>query len=226
MASNKAFNFSKQPGNPYHTGTYGFFGPNSFTSLITFRSIGPHPGFGRIFSVKPSSDYDIAMRWTPHPGLGEVFVYTGAAWQYFDPAPQEPAGIDMYPAPTLPSGNPKTSDFPAYNIFAVRYNAPSTPGRWTGWHKRNSGGTGVGVSCVEPTPSTQPRAPSNRWGVMGSSPGSTSCTQTINGYFSEAIFMGKAQPGGNVNELTEGILQYYNSLELGPPFQGDLFWEI
>jgi hypothetical protein len=61
---------------------------------------------------------------------------------------------------------------------------------------------------------------------MGSSPNSTSCTQTINGYFSECIFMGKAQPGGNVNELVEGILQYYNSLEFGPPFQGDLFWEI
>ena len=86
---------------------------------------------------------------------------------------------------------------------------------------RDPGGTGFMIGQNEPSP-TQPRTGSTRWGVFGNPGPDTGSNENINGRFSEALFLGKAQPSGNMHELAEGILQYYNKAVGGG--QSDIFW--
>ena len=86
---------------------------------------------------------------------------------------------------------------------------------------RNPGGTGFQIKQNEPSP-TQPRTGSTRWGIFGNPGPDTVSNENINGKFSEALFMGKTQPDTNMNELAEGILQYYNINPVSG--QHDSFW--
>jgi len=114
---------------------------------------------------------------------------------------------------------------PAFIITGVRYNAPSTPTRWNFRNFSNPGGTAFGQTQYEPSPITQPRAGSNYWSVFGKSTTGTTTVNTLGGVFSEALFIGKAQPSGNQNELAEGILKYYNRMTPGAQ-NPDFFWTI
>jgi hypothetical protein len=211
MPGSKGFVITKQPTNPYHTGTYGFFGPSSFTVLMTWSYSGqPAPNYGRLWSCRPGSDFDIAVRDYP--------TTSTRGYQYFFKPPWTsvtPPQVDFYPAPTYGSPNPLKPPLPftapAYIISGVRYNAPSTPTRWNFRNFRNAGGTGFGQNQYEPSPVSQPRTGSTRWSVFGKAPNDTTCNlNNVTGEFAEALFIGKAQPPGNQDELAEGILQYYN----------------
>jgi hypothetical protein len=212
MSPNKGFVFLKQPGNPYHTGPYGFFGPSSFSVIMTFRSAGPHPPYARLNSTRPGYNFEVALR-----SPGQVAWYV-PGWRNVTPPT-----LDLIPAPQVSNPNPKVSSQPSYNILGIRYHGNSSPYRWYFLHGRTGPGTAFGVSTIEPAPQTQPRTPDNRWGVFGNVPGPTATNENVNGHFSEMIFLGNAQPGGNYNELAENLLAYYNTDPGGS--QMPLFWQ-
>jgi len=225
MPGSKGFVFSKQPTNPYHTDTYGFFGPSSFTTVMTWGYTARDPdNYGRLFSVRPGSDFDIAVRdYTVEPVKGNMY-YFKPPWVAVTP-PQ----VDFFPTPTYDTvaATPKSAALtePAFIITGVRYNAPSTPGRWVFRNFSNPDGTAYGQGQTEPSPSSQPRTGSNYWSVFGKAPSATETLNNIQGKFSEAIFLGKAQPAGNHNELAEGILKYYGVTPPGAQHP-DFFWTI
>jgi hypothetical protein len=224
MPGTKGFVITKQPTNPYHTGAYGFFGPSSFTTIMTWSyTARTPPNYGRLWSVRPGSDFDIAVRDYPSETTKGKMYYFKPPWTSVTP-PQ----VDFSPSPTyIESTDPKglSTAVPAFIITQARYNAPSTPGRWYFRNFANPGGTGFGQSQTEPSPSTQPRAGSNYWSVFGKAPSATATANNIQGHFSEAIFLGKAQPSSNTAELAEGILQYYNITPPGAQHPS-FFWQI
>ena len=216
----KGINFLKQPSNPYHTSAYGFFGPSSFSVLMTWQSVGPHPDYARITSVRPGYDFDTVMRGGPAPVAGRLYIYRNA-WTHVTPPPIDYTPRPDFSGPSPPKGGPGQAHS-SYIISGVRYNAPSSPGRWRFHNFRNAGGTAIQTSQYEPSP-TIPRTGSTRWGVFGNPGPDTGSNECIYGHFSEAIFLGKAQPDGNFDELAEGILQYYN---ITPPgAQSEVFWD-
>lgn len=226
--TDKGFNILKQPGNPYHTGTYGFFGPSSFSMIMTWNSIAssPHPSHARLTSVRPGYDFDVVMRGAPAALLGKLYYYRPSWTQVSNPSWDPYGGLDYVPRPTVADGptDPKGAypSYPSWIISGVKYNGPSSAERFKFFNMRNPGGTGFQVIQYEPGP-TQPRTGSTRWGVFGNTGSNTTSTENINGRFSEAIFMGKAQPATNMNELAEGILKYYNTYTGGG--QSDIFWQ-
>jgi hypothetical protein len=213
------FNILKQPGNPYHTDTYGFFGPSSFSFVMTWNSVGPHEPHGRLTSCRPGYDFESTMRWGPSsPYEGKLYFYTGA-WTAVSP-PQ----IDYVPRPKFEEPGPKVSvEWPSWIVYGMRYNAPSPTGRFRFWNYRTPTGDGFQEAQSEPAP-TQPRTGSTRWGVFGNPGPDTASGENINGWFSEAIFLGKAQPPSNMSELAEGIMQYYNITPPGGQHP-DFFWD-
>ena len=221
MPGSKGFVFSKQPTNPYHTGTYGFFGPSSFTTIMTWAYTARQSNnYGRLWSCQPGSDWDIAVRDNfSQPTQGKMY-YSKPPW-----AAVSPPQVDFSPSPTYQETGPKHNPMPAFIITGVRYNAPSTPTRWNFRNFSNPGGTAFGQTQYEPSPITQPRAGSNYWSVFGKSTTGTTTVNTLGGVFSEALFIGKAQPSGNQNELAEGILKYYNRMTPGAQ-NPDFFWTI
>ena len=212
MSPNKGFVFLKQPGNPYHTSGYGFFGSSSFTVIMTFRSAGPHPPYARLNSTRPGYNFEVALR-----SPGQVAWYV-PGWRNVTPPT-----LDLIPAPQVSHPNPKSASFPSYNILGMRYHGNSSPYRWYFLHGRNAAGTAFGINTIEPAPQTQPRTPDDRWGVFGNVPGPTTTNENVNGHFSEMIFFGNAQPTGNFNEVAENLLQYYNTDPGGS--QMPLFWD-
>jgi hypothetical protein len=221
MPGSIGFVFSKQPTNPYHTGTYGFFGPSSFTTIMTWRyTARTPPNYGRLWSCRPGSDYDIAAHDYPSQPTQGKLGYFKPPWVYVTP-PQ----VDFSPSPTYQELGPKHLSYPSFIITGVRYNAPSTPTRWNFRNFSNPGGTAFGQNQYEPSPTTQPRTGSNYWSVFGKAPSATTTLNNVAGVFSEALFIGKAQPPGNQNELAEGILKYYNIMPPGAQ-NPDFFWTI
>ena len=200
-------NIIKQPGNPYHTGTYGFFGPSSFTVVMTWNwLLNPGENYSRMFDTRPGYHFTVACRGNPSPARGKQQFYR-SPWTNVTP-PQ----VDFDPRPTMvESVSPKGvgNSVPAYIISAVRYNAPSSPARFNFRNFRTASGDGFAKSNYEPAP-TKPRVPDNRWCVFGTASSDTVSTENLKAKFSECIFLGKAQPNGNMDELAEGILQYYN----------------
>ena len=212
--SGKSFNILKQPSNPYHTDPIGFFGPLSFTVTMTWRAdpASPNP-HARLFSCG-GQDFDVAMRGTsPAPLTGHLYYNpTGGTWTAVS-GPPGGGQVDYLPRPTYTQG-PKLVAEPQWIITTVRYNAPSTPGRWHFRNYANPGGTASNYNVTEPTPATQPRTGQTRWGVFGKPTGDTTSSEQLYGDVSEVMFQGNAQPGANMNEIAEGILQYYN---ISPP---------
>ena len=210
MPGTKGIVITKQPTNPYHTGTYGFFGPSSFTAILTWGySARTTDNYGRLFSVNPGSDFDVAVRDYPsNPIQGNQYFFKPPWTAVVSPTKPQ---VDFAPSPTyVTASTPKSSSVtPAFILSTVRYNAPSSPARFQFRNFRNSAGTGTGKSQTEPAP-TQPRTGSTRWSVFGQAPSDTATANNVAGKFSEALFLGKAQPSANIDELAEGIFQYYN----------------
>ena len=202
---NKGYNFMKQPGNPYHVGSYGFFGPSSFSMIMTWKSEGGHPSYARITSVRPGYDFDTVYRGNPAPVKGQLWIYRNAWTQVTPPA------IDYVPRPSYTYIGPKGPEpQPSWIISGVRYNAPSNPGRFRFHNFRNPGGTAFYHQQYEQSPSI-PRTGSNRWGIFGNPGPDTASGECINGALAEVVFFGKAQPDANFNEVCEGIMSYYNT---------------
>ena len=220
----RAIVFLKQPGNPYHTNPLGFFGSSSFTIINTWRgSPGPNT-YARLNSTRPGYKFEVAFR---SPGQMAWYV---PGWRNVDQPPSHPGvpgpGVmDLWPAPDAPSNNPKLPPWPRYNITGVRYMGPAPTTKWHFRHGADGPGiSGFGAAWTEAAPQNTPRTGENRWGVFGNVPGPTSTNETLNGYFSEMLFIAGAQPTGNMDEFAEGILGYYNKKDpSGSP--AEIFWQ-
>ena len=198
----RGFVFLKQPGNPYHTMSTGFFGSSSFTIINWWRGIGPQPTYARLNSTRPGYKFEVAFR---SPGQMAWYV---PGWRNVQQPPY--GNMDLIPAPTSPGG-PKGSPHPVFNLVGVRYNAPSAPSKWLFTHGLDGGMASYGKSYLEAAPQTNPRTGDNRWGVFGNVPGPTGTNENLNGHFSGMLFLANAQPSANIGQFFNGIGSYYNS---------------
>ena len=84
--------------------------------------------------------------------------------------------------------------------------------------------SGFGATWNEAAPQSNPRTGENRWGVFGNVPGPTSCNETLNGYFSEMLFLAGAHPESGMDDFAGGILNYYNKKDPSNS-PAEIFWQ-